>query len=74
MPGTLFKVVIKDILIFVSETWVMTTFLPSGPWGSFTNRVLCRLIGMQPRRQLDRIWVYPSLGEAMGEVGLGAVK
>ena len=75
MPGTFFKSVIQYVFLFGSEIWFMTPpprLLCS--LGGFHNWFALQVTGKQPWRQPDGIWLYPTIGEAMYEAGLGNFK
>ena len=63
-----FKTLMQEVLIFGSETWVMT---PRVGWalGGFQHRVARRITRRKPRRLLDRVWEYPTLETAIQEAG-----
>ena len=68
--GVLFKAVVQVVLLFGSETWVMTPCmgrLLGG--GGVQHRLAIHIIGSQPRWSLDIIWQYPPLEAAMQEAG-----
>ena len=50
--------VVQPVMIYRSETWVMTPCI-GGVWGKFHHRVVCRLTGRQPQREWDVVWAYP---------------
>ena len=61
--------VVQAVLLYKSETWVMTPRIVRD-LGIFYHRVARRLLGRKPRRVIDGIWRYPPLAEAMVEAGL----
>ena len=68
----IYVVVVQLILLYGSETWVMTPYI-GRIWGIFHHRVAHRLTRRQPRRGWSSGWVYPLLEEAMAELGLQEV-
>ena len=61
--------VVQVVLLFGSETWVLTPRLEKDLAG-FQHRSAQRMAGMGPKRQPDRMWVYPPIGVALAMVGL----
>ena len=67
--GRIYSSVVQEVLLYGSETWVMT--LPIGRiLGGFHHRVACRLTGRQNHRRRYGGWVYTLLAEDMEEAGL----
>ena len=64
--GMFFKAVVQVVLLFGSETWVMT---PCMEWelGIFQRRGVQHITGRQPRRHTEGGWDYPPLVTAMEE-------
>ena len=56
--------VVKKVLLYGSETWVMSSHIGRNLVG-LHHRVACILMGNQPRTGLDGMWVYPPLAEVM---------
>ena len=65
----IYLAVIKPVMINESETWVMKPRI-GRVWSRSRHRGGIRLTGRQPWRVQDGGWVYPSLEDAMEEVGL----
>ena len=61
--------VVQVVLLFGSETWVLTPRLEKDLAG-FQHRSAQRMAGMGPKRQPDRMWVYPPIGVALEMVVL----
>ena len=61
--------VVQAVLLFGSETWVLTPRLDKSLEG-FHHRVARQMAGMVTKRQRDGTWVYPPIGAAMAMVGL----
>ena len=57
-------VVVQAVLLYGSETWILTPHIER-TIGGFHHRVVWRLEGRMPQRNLDRTWKYPYLEEAM---------
>ena len=66
VSGMFFKAVVQVVLLFGSETWVMT---PCMEWdlGILQHRVVQRITGRQPGRHEEGGWDYPHLVTAMEE-------
>ena len=69
MSGLLYLAVVQAILIFGSETWVVTLHM-GRILGSFHHMVARRLLGVQPRIRTYGIWEYPPLEGALQATGL----
>ena len=61
--------VVLVVLLFGSETWVLTPWLEKTLEG-LQNRVVRRIAGMGPKCQRDGTWVYKSIGAALSMVGM----
>ena len=61
-----YLVVVKVVLLYGSEMWVMSPRIWS-KMGGFHHSMVPRLAGRQMRRRTDVMWVYPPLTEAMVE-------
>ena len=68
VSGMFFKAVVQAVLIFGSETWVMTPRMGHA-LGSFQNVFAWQITGRQPRRREGEGWIYPPLAAAMKETG-----
>ena len=64
--------VVQLVMLYVSETWLMTTLI-GNILGGFYHKVACSLMGRQPLRGRYGIWVYPPLEDAMAETGFQEV-
>ena len=60
---------VQLVILFGSETWFMTPCLEKALEG-FHHRVVWRMAGMVPKRQLYGTWVYPPIGVALATVEL----
>ena len=56
--GRFYVAVVQVVLLFGSETWVLTPWLEKFLEG-FCHRAARRMAGMGPKCQRDGIWVYP---------------
>ena len=65
MLGNFYKPVLQAVLLFSSETWVLTSRMERA-LDSFQHRVAQRLTGKQPWGRGDGSWTYPPLEEATG--------
>ena len=66
VSGMFFSTVVQVVLLFGSETWVMTPCMEHA-LGSFQHRVAQRITGRHPRRHEEGGWDYPPLVTAMEE-------
>ena len=64
--GVLFKAVVQAVLLFGSETWVLTPRMGRA-LRSFHHRVTRRITGRPPNQWEDGIWEYPPLEIEMEE-------
>ena len=69
LSGLFFKSVFQAVLLFGSETSVVTPCMGRA-LGGFQDQVARRLMGWLPRREPDRKWMYTSVATAREEVGL----
>ena len=67
--GQIYLAVVQSVMMYGSETWVMTPHIGI-ILGGFQDRVALRLTGRQPWRGRDGVWVYPPLEDTTVEVGL----
>ena len=67
--GMFYVAVVQAVIIFESETWVLTPRLEKALEG-FHHRVVRRMRGMVPKCQRDGTWVYTPIGVALSMVGL----
>ena len=56
--------VVQAVLLFGLETWMVTTCIKNSLIG-FHHREFGRMADRVPEHQLNGIWVYPSIGEAL---------
>ena len=70
--GRFYVVVVQAVLLFGSETWVVTPRLEKALAG-FHHRAVQWMAGMGPESQLYRTWVYPPIGEALEMLGLDEI-
>ena len=61
--------VVQVVLLFGSETWVLTPRLEKSLEG-FHHRAVWRMAGMGPKRQCDGTWVYKPIEAALAMVGM----
>ena len=71
--GQIYLAVMKLVLIYGSDTWVLIPCM-KGVLGGFHHRVARRLTGRQPRKGWYRVWVYPPLEDAMAKAGFQEVE
>ena len=62
--GKLYMVVVQAVILFESETWVLTPWLEKSLEG-FHHRVVQRMAGMGPKLQWDGTWVYSLIGAVL---------
>ena len=70
--GKIYWVVVKLVLLYGSETRVLTLRMHR-VMGGFHHRVAYRLMGWQPWKGRDGGWVYPHIEDAMTKAGLQEV-
>ena len=70
--GQIYFVVVQSVILYGSETWVMTPGT-GRMLGGFHHRVACRLTGRQPQQGRGDLRTYPPLEDAMSEAGLQEV-
>ena len=61
---TFFIAVTQAVLIYRSETWVLTARMEKS-LDSFQSRVAWKLTGRQPQRRKEGTWYYPSFAGLM---------
>ena len=64
--------VVKAVILFGSEMWVVTPQLEKALAG-FHHWEVWRMTGIGPKRQLDGTGVYPPIGSEMETVGLDEI-
>ena len=69
----IYLAVLKSVLLYVSETWILTPRMKR-VLGGFYHRVSHRLTGRQPWKGRDVGFYYPLLEDAMVEAGLQEVE
>ena len=69
MAGKFYLEVVKVVLLFSSETWVITPWMEKAV-EVFHHQAVHPMAIMGPKRQRDGTWVYPPIGEALTMVGL----
>ena len=67
--GTLYRTLVKAVLLFELETWVMSPHTRR-TMGGFDPWVIFQMIGRQLRRKVDGSWVKPPLVSEMAEACL----
>ena len=67
--GRFYVVMVQAVLLFGSETWVLTPRLEKSLEG-FHHRAVWRMAGMGPKRQCDGTWVYKPIEAALAMVGM----
>ena len=72
MVGRFYVVVAQPMLLFESNTWVITPRLEKA-LKVFHHRVTRRMAGMGPKRQQYGTWVSPTIGVEMATVGLDEI-
>ena len=65
-PGIFYNVVVQMVLLYESESWVMSLWIGK-EMCVFHHQVIRRLMGCMPQWNGDRTWTYPTLGEVMVE-------
>ena len=61
--GMFYVAVVQAVIIFESETWVLTPRLEKALEG-FHHWGVRQMAGMVPKFQYDGMWVYATIGEA----------
>ena len=69
LSGIFFKEIVQAMLIFGSETWVMTPYMERA-LRKFQHRVALRITGRHPRRREEEGWDYPPLKTHYGRGGI----
>ena len=67
--GRFYVVMVQVVLLFGSETWVLTPRLEKSLEG-FHHRAVRRMASMGPKRQRGGTWLYTLIGAALTMVGL----
>ena len=72
VSGMFYKATVQAVLLFGSETWVMTPALLRGLEG-FHVRAARRMTGMMPRKKYDGSWVYPDSAKVLEAAGMRSI-
>ena len=64
--------VVQEVLLFESETWVLTSCMEKYFEG-FHHRAVRRMVGMFPKCQWNGTCVYPLIGAVLATVGMDAI-
>ena len=67
--GRFYVEVVQAVILFDSETWVMTPRMEKSLEG-FHHWAVWWMAGMGPKSQWYGTWVYPLIGAALSMVGL----
>ena len=67
--GTFYKAVVKVVLLFGSEMWLMTPQI-GRTLGGFQHRVARQLAGIQPQKNVEGVWEYQPFEQVMLVAGL----
>jgi hypothetical protein len=70
--GVFYKAVVQAVLLFGSETWKLSPASLKSLEG-FHIRAARRMAGMQPTRNPDGTWKYPSSKDVLKAVGLETI-
>ena len=73
MSRTFYIPVTQAVLLFGSETWVLTARMEKA-LDTFQARVARKLTGRKPQHRIDGTWYYPSLAGAMKEAGIVRIR
>ena len=73
ISGLFFNAVVQEVLLFGSETWILTPHIERA-LGSFQQRVVRRISGRQPSWRGKGRWGYPPLASAMEEAGFEEIR
>ena len=65
----IYLAVFQSVMMYGLETWVINPHIGSF-LGGFHHRVARMLMGRQPWKIRDDVWVYPLLEDAMAETGM----
>ena len=71
--GRFYVTVVKSVLLFGSETWVLTSWLEKSIEG-FHHRAVQQMAGMGPKSQWDGTWVYTPIALVLEMVGLDYIR
>ena len=72
LAGKFYAAVAQAVLLFGSETWVVTPRILKALEG-FHHQVAQRISGLIGRRARDGTWQYPEISEALTRAGLSAI-
>ena len=70
--GRFYVAVLQEVLLFGSDTWVLTPWLEKYLEG-FHHWAARRMASMGPKIQQDGTWLYPPIGAELVMVGLGEI-
>ena len=73
MAGRFYVTMLQAVLLFGSETWVLTPRMDKSPKG-FRHQVVQWMAGMGTKHQWDGTWVYPLIGAVLEMVELDEIK
>ena len=68
----MYLAVVQSVILYRSETWVMTPCV-GRVLGGLHHRVVHRLTGRQPRQGRYNVWLYPPMKDAISESGIQEV-
>jgi hypothetical protein len=72
VSGVFYKATVQAVLLFGSEMWKLSTSSLKNLEG-FHLRAACCMTGMQPTRNPDGTWTYPSSKDVIKAVGLKTI-
>ena len=72
-PGIFYAVVVQAVYLFGPVTWVGTLWLDKY-LDSFHHWAVRRMVGMGPKNQRYRTWVYPPIEAVLATVGLDEIR
>ena len=73
MSRAFYIAVTQDVLLFGSETWVLTARMEKA-LDSFQSRVARNILGKQPWRRKDGRWFYLPVARVMKETGVVVIR
>ena len=73
VSGIFFKAVVQEVLLFRSETWVLTPHMGQ-ELVRVQRRVAGQITGRNPSRREEGVWEYPPLAEAMEVLSFEGIK
>ena len=72
MAGRFYVVVVKAVLLFGSETWVLTPWMEKA-LDDFHHWAVRRMAGMVPKHQQYGTWIYPPIGAELAMLELNEI-